>query len=104
MAPFPVDVVASNINLTPPEGAKIPYSVIIPARNEETLLPRCLAALAQALHSAETTAEVIVVLNRCSDSTGQIAAQTGCTVIENNAKYRARTFRRGRNLVNGFKW
>lgn len=48
-------------------------SVIIPARNEETLLPRCLASIEQAKERLGKPIEVVVVLNRCTDRTEEIA-------------------------------
>jgi peptidoglycan/xylan/chitin deacetylase (PgdA/CDA1 family)/glycosyltransferase involved in cell wall biosynthesis len=54
-------------------------SVIVPAFNEEELLPQCLAALmAQA---RETAAEIIVVDNASTDRTAAIAREFGATVV-----------------------
>lgn len=56
--------------------------VVIPARNEEELLPRCLRALSAAidevggaLEQAPPAIEVVVVLDRCTDGTASVAAR-----------------------------
>ncbi|MEX2219276.1 MAG: glycosyltransferase [Phycisphaerales bacterium] len=63
-------------------------SVVIPAHNEETLLPRTLAALAGSIAAARadpalglTAAEVIVVDDASTDRTGAIAAGAGARVV-----------------------
>lgn len=55
--------------------------VVVPARNEESRLPRCLAALAEAVQAVEDefgadapAVSVVVVLDRCTD--GSAAAVT----------------------------
>jgi glycosyltransferase involved in cell wall biosynthesis len=62
------------------------YSVIIPARNEEKFLPGCIESVRHAGSQANVTYEIIVVLNRCSDSTPQIAKDLGCRTIEASGK------------------
>jgi glycosyltransferase involved in cell wall biosynthesis len=61
-------------------------SVVIPAHNESAFLPSCLAAVALAAKGLEITVEVIVVLNRCSDGTEQIARSHGCVIVREDAK------------------
>jgi glycosyltransferase involved in cell wall biosynthesis len=59
-------------------------SVIIPAFNEEKLLPGCLAHLAAALQahaSPAWSAEVIVCDNNSTDRTSQIARAAGAQVV-----------------------
>jgi glycosyltransferase involved in cell wall biosynthesis len=65
----------------PPE-----FSVIIPARNEEKFLPLCLASLEKAALFASAQIEIVVVVNRYTDSTEQIAVSAGCKVIQHDAK------------------
>ncbi|HSP76601.1 MAG TPA: glycosyltransferase family A protein [Cryobacterium sp.] len=55
--------------------------VVVPARNEEELLPRCLSALAVAVAEVRGVAgqvppviDVVVVLDRCSDGTAAVAS------------------------------
>jgi len=59
----------------------IVYSVIIPAYNEEELLPETLTALKNAMGSIDTTGEVIVVDNNSTDRTAQVAEQCGARVV-----------------------
>jgi glycosyltransferase involved in cell wall biosynthesis len=56
--------------------------VVVPTRNEESRLPRCLTALAAAVAALEDefgadapAISVIVVLDRCTDDSAQVAAQ-----------------------------
>ena len=59
-------------------------SIIIPAFNEEKLLPGCLAHVAVALRSnasPDWTAEVIVCDNNSTDRTGQLAREAGARVV-----------------------
>lgn len=70
------------------------FSVIIPARNEEHELPNCLAAIQSSwgnfLNSRELNSdislEIVVVLNRCTDRTEQIAREAGCIIVHNDEK------------------
>jgi glycosyltransferase involved in cell wall biosynthesis len=70
------------------------FSLIIPARNEERELPRCLAAIHSSwnffLQKADllpnASLEIIVVLNRCTDRTEEIAREAGCIIIRNDEK------------------
>jgi glycosyltransferase involved in cell wall biosynthesis len=49
------------------------FSVIIPARNEEGFIGRCLESIRAAGTPYQDRLETIVVLNRCSDRTEEIA-------------------------------
>ncbi|RYD32503.1 MAG: glycosyltransferase, partial [Verrucomicrobiaceae bacterium] len=53
-------------------------SLVIPAHNEEAFLPSCLEAARQAGERSGEIIETIVVLNRCTDATEQIAREHGC--------------------------
>lgn len=77
--------------------SKTLFSIIIPARNEEVLLPGCLDSIRKAkqvlLNEGEIAEfedgyrlEVIVVSNRCTDRTEEIAERYGCLVIRFDAK------------------
>ena len=66
-------------------------SIIIPTRNEEKSLPRCLSAIRQAQQyageqSLPLDVEIVVVINRCTDATESIAVQAGCVVVHEDAK------------------
>ena len=63
-----------------PDGNLI-YSVIIPAYNEEVLLPATLDSLHLAMDSMQHKGEIIVVDNNSTDKTKQIAEKYGVRVI-----------------------
>jgi glycosyltransferase involved in cell wall biosynthesis len=55
--------------------AKIPVSVLIPAKNEEFNLPACLESVARA-------DEVFVVDSQSSDRSGEICSSYGANVVQ----------------------
>lgn len=61
-------------------------SVIIPAHNEEEYLPDGLAAVAAAARICPCEVETVVVLNRCTDRTEQIAREAGAIIAHEEAK------------------
>lgn len=83
----------------------IDYSIIIPAYNEEELLPRTLQSVQHAMAEQRQTGEVIVVDNNSSDRTATIARQSGARVVSEsiNQISRARNAggraAAGRNLI-----
>src|SRR5437868_3286495 len=62
------------------------FSVIIPARDEERLLGACLESIRLAAADYPSEVEVIVVLNRCSDRTEEIATGFGARTIREDAR------------------
>ena len=62
------------------------FSIVIPARNEEEELPKCLAAIQAASTFAHTEPEIVVALNRCTDQTESIAQAAGCKLAFNDTK------------------
>jgi len=62
-------------------AARPRFSIVVPAHNEQALLGRGLAAIDVAVRRACTTAEVVVVANRCTDRTGEIARAAGAIVV-----------------------
>jgi len=61
--------------------------VIVPAHNEQDLLPVCLASLrraARALHG--TPVHLVVVADACSDKTAQVASNSGAAVVTITAR------------------
>jgi glycosyltransferase involved in cell wall biosynthesis len=60
-------------SITPP----LPLSVSLIAHNEAANLPRCLRSV------AGWSAEIVVVINNCTDDTAAIARSFGARVIEN---------------------
>lgn len=67
---------------TPPPG----FSVIVPARNEERFIGPCLESIQVAAAAYPDQFEVIVVLNRCSDRTEEIAHRLGARTIREDAR------------------
>jgi len=61
-------------------------SVVIPARNEERLIGECLESIRVAAIPYPGPVEVVVVLNRCSDRTEQIAHRFGAQTIREDAR------------------
>ena len=56
-------------------SARLPISVVIPVKNEEEMLPACLARL-------KRFSEIIVVDSRSKDRTQQIAHEHGARVLD----------------------
>ena len=65
---------------------KMQFSIIIPTRNEEAHLPKCIKSIEESAKIANITYEIIVVLNRCTDRTEEIAISNGCKVIKDESK------------------
>ena len=59
----------------------IRYSVIIPAYNEESLLPATLANLRLAMETLPYQGEIIVVDNNSTDNTRNIARNNGTLIV-----------------------
>lgn len=64
-----------RIARVPEKSGKCPVSVIVPAKNEELNLPRCLAGLSWA-------ERVFVVDSQSTDATVRIAESSGATVVQ----------------------
>lgn len=63
------------------------FSVIVPAHNEEKYIGKCLEAIRSAAEAAAPDrVQVIVVANRCTDKTGEIAKSFGAEVLINEDK------------------
>ncbi|MBR1750784.1 MAG: glycosyltransferase [Ruminococcus sp.] len=58
-------------------------SVIIPAHNEEKYAARCICSIKAAAKNYGGETEIIVVCNRCTDRTAEIAEKHGARVIFN---------------------
>lgn len=61
-------------------------SLVIPAHNEEAFLPLCLEAAEAAAIRLGHSLEILVVLNRCTDATEEIARRHGCRIVHEDAK------------------
>ena len=62
------------------------FSIVVPAHNEEALLGRGLEAIEGAVRASGSTAEIIVVANRCVDRTEAIARASGAIVLQDTSR------------------
>ena len=58
-------------------------SIVIPAHNEEKYVARCIRSVKTAASQFGGSVEIIVVCNRCTDRTEEIALRHGARVIKN---------------------
>lgn len=65
---------------------KIHVSVVIPAHNEEKYVERCICSVKDAAKRFKGNVEIIVVCNRCTDKTEEIAVANGARVVKNEDK------------------
>lgn len=61
-------------------------SIVIPAHNEEDHLGQCLSSIKDQSIPENAVIEMVVVLNRCTDRTEEVARGYGAIVLENNSK------------------
>ncbi len=66
-------------------------SIIIPARNEALFLPSCLEAIRASFEQLNKNdslidLEIVVVINRCTDTTEKIARLAGCRIVYDDTK------------------
>jgi glycosyltransferase involved in cell wall biosynthesis len=66
------------------------FSILIPARNEESFLPKCLDSIRAATTSFPDQVETIVAVNRCTDRTEEIALRHGAKVVREDGRNLAR--------------
>lgn len=61
--------------------------VIVPAHNEQDLLPSCLASLRRAARALRgVPVHLVVVADACRDQTAQVARRGGASVVRISAK------------------
>jgi len=65
-------------------------SIIVPAHNEEPFLPGCLESIEVARQRCNFPVETMVVLNRCTDRTEEIARAAGAVIVQEDARSLAR--------------
>ena len=69
-----------------PRGRIAAVAVVVPARDEEELLPGCLDAITAAAQRIEVPVSVVVTLDRCRDGTADVvAARPDVTAVECDA-------------------
>jgi glycosyltransferase involved in cell wall biosynthesis len=62
------------------------FSIVVPAHNEERFLGACLESIRIASRPFPGDVQVIVVLNRCSDRTEEIAHSYGARTVREDAR------------------
>jgi len=62
------------------------FSIVIPARDEESYLPLCLDAIDRAAEPFPDQVEVVVVINRCTDRSEEIARSRGAVIVHDESK------------------
>ena len=67
-------------------SAEIKVSVIIPAHNEEKYVVRCIDSVKLAASCVKCGVEIIVVCNRCTDRTAELAAENGARVVTDESR------------------
>ena len=77
------------------------FSIVIPARNEERFIGHCLESIRKASRGMEQDVETIVVLNRCTDRTAEIAAGFGARLVREDAKNLSRIRNAGAGQARG---
>ena len=65
---------------------EIKVSVIVPAHNEEKYVERCIGSVKQAASQVKCGVEVIVVCNRCTDRTAELAEARGARVVNDESR------------------
>ena len=76
-------------------------SVIIPAHNEEKYIKRCIDSVKRAGSVFPGKTEIIVVCNRCTDKTEDIAKENGAVVILNEDRCIAKVRNAGISAAKG---
>lgn len=85
-----------------PKLKKPIFSVVIPAHNEEKYIGGCLRAIRKAAsHVPEGGVQVIVVANRCTDRTAEIARSCGAEVVKNEDRCISMVRNAGAKLAKG---
>lgn len=76
-------------------------SVIIPAHNEEKYVRRCILSIRRAAERYQGEVEIIVVCNRCTDRTEQIAEAMGAVIVQNEERCIAAVRNAGMKAASG---
>ncbi len=77
------------------------FSIVIPARDEEKLIGRCFDSIERAARPYPGEVEVIVVINRCTDSTEAIARSRGAKIVRDDSRCLARIRNAGAREATG---
>ncbi len=79
----------------------IHVSVVVPAHNEEKYVKRCIDSIKESAKYFKGNVEIIIVCNRCTDKTEQIAKENGAVVVLNEDRCIARVRNTGINIARG---
>lgn len=79
----------------------IDVSVVVPAHNEEKYVKRCIESIRESAEEFEGNVEIIVVCNRCTDRTEDIAKENGAIVVKNEDRCIAKVRNVGINAARG---
>jgi glycosyltransferase involved in cell wall biosynthesis len=77
------------------------YSIVVPAYNEELLLPATLAALAEAMRATAMTGEIVVCDNNSTDGTAAVARAAGVRVVSESVNHISRARNAGALAARG---
>jgi glycosyltransferase involved in cell wall biosynthesis len=77
------------------------YSIVVPAYNEEALLPSTLAALAEAMATIALSGEVVVCDNNSTDGTAAVARASGALVVSEPVNHISRARNAGARAAGG---
>lgn len=80
---------------------KIHVSVIVPAHNEEKYVKRCIDSIKESVSHFKGNVETIIVCNRCTDKTAEIAKDNGAVVIANEDRCIAKVRNAGIKIARG---
>ena len=80
---------------------KIHVSVVVPAHNEEKYVKRCIDSIKESAGYFRGNVEIIIVCNRCTDKTEEIARNNGAIVVKNEERCIAKVRNTGINSARG---
>lgn len=80
---------------------KIHISVIVPAHNEEKYVVRCINSIKKSAENFKGNTEIIIVCNRCTDKTEQLAVENGAVVVRDESRCIAKVRNAGISAANG---
>lgn len=80
---------------------KVHVSVVVPAHNEEKYVKRCIDSIKESAGYFKGNVEIIVVCNRCTDKTEEIARSNGAIVVKNEDRCIAKVRNTGIHSARG---
>ena len=80
---------------------KIHVSVVVPAHNEEKYVKRCIDSIQASARHFKGNVEIIIVCNRCTDKTEEIARSNGAIVVKNEDRCIAKVRNTGIRAARG---